>query len=95
MITPCPNSILNEKELQNFAKPYEIAYPINIFEDEYGNLIVIFNLKNQDDNKIFIFSKNEKIYQAEKIYFQYSIYKILTHLNFQNVLKIIIFPRST
>jgi RNA recognition motif-containing protein len=82
LIKHCQNSILNEKELKKFDQSDNIDHQIYFFEDEDGTLIVNFNLKNRIDVKKFILSKNENIYQGEKIYIQYSIYKIPTHLNF-------------
>jgi hypothetical protein len=75
MIKPYPTLITNEKDLQKFAKPFEIDNPIYFFKDIWGISIVIFNLKNHDD-KDLILSKNDEIYQGEKIYIQHSIYKI-------------------
>jgi RNA recognition motif-containing protein len=86
MIKPCPPSISNENELQKFLMPYLIDLPIYFFKDENGIPIVIFNLKDQIDDKALILTRNVNDYQSQQIFVEKSIYKIPNRLNFHGFL---------
>jgi hypothetical protein len=86
MIKPCSISITNEKEPVNFASPSPIEYQIYFFKEENGVPVIIFNFKKRSDNKAFIFARNSKNYQIQKVFVQNSCYRISTLLNFHGFL---------
>jgi hypothetical protein len=81
MIKPCPLSISNEKELQNFARPFLIEGSVYFYKDEDGIPVVIFKLNSKYDDIDINHDRNKKILW-KKIFIQYSIYKIPVRLNF-------------